>query len=168
LDDSFALVRVGEYPGVQIYLDNQPVARTDSNGSALLPHLRPYEKNSVSIRQEDLPLDAQIGSFQLHAVPARRSGAVVEFPVRPSRGALLKLVLENGSPMPAGALVRIRERNEEFPVAHRGEVYVTGLAVENELQASWRGQTCTIRVVLPRDAGPLPILGPLACPGVNP
>jgi outer membrane usher protein len=168
LDDSFAVVRVGEYPGVEVYVDNQPMARTDSSGFALLPHLRPYEKNSVSIRQEDLPLDAQIGSSRLHAVPARRSGAIVEFPVRPARGALLKLVLENGSPMPAGALVRIHAQSEEFPVAHRGEVYVTGLAIENELRASWRGQTCTIRIALPHNPGPLPVLGPFVCTGVKP
>lgn len=30
LSDSFALVRVGEYAGVQVYADNQPVARTDA------------------------------------------------------------------------------------------------------------------------------------------
>jgi outer membrane usher protein len=168
LDDSFALVRVGQYPGVEVYVDNQPITRTDSSGLALLPHLRPYEKNNISIRQQDLPLDAHIGNSRLHAVPARRSGAILEFPVRQVRGALVKIVLENGSPMPAGALVRVDGQTEEFPVANRGETYVTGLALENDLVASWRGQTCTVRISLPRDPGPLPVLGPFVCLDVKP
>ncbi|HZX31655.1 MAG TPA: fimbria/pilus outer membrane usher protein, partial [Rhodocyclaceae bacterium] len=168
LDESFALVKVGDYPGVPVYRDNQPVATTDADGFALVGPLRPYQKNNISIRQDALPLDAQVGTLNLGVTPVRRSGTVVEFPVKAARGALLKIFLEDGRPLPAGALVGMDGREEEFPVALRGEAYVTGLDASNALWASWKGQRCRLDVAIPKDAGPLPVIGPLVCRGVAP
>ena len=99
------VVQVPGYADVGIYADNQLSTRTDSKGNALLTGLRSYQKNSVRIEQSDIPLDAQIDTLQLDAVPYFRSGLVLKFPVKRSRGALLSVVLENGEPLPAGAQV---------------------------------------------------------------
>lgn len=168
LDDSFAVVKVGDYPDVPVYAENQLVAHTDSNGEALVPALRAYQRNRLSIQQDALPLDAEIGTLQLGLTPRRRSGSLVEFPVRATRGALLRIVLEDGSPLPVGAVVTARGQDEPFPVGRRGEAYVTGLARHNELQAWWKGRHCTLQVSLPPDAGPVPKLGPFVCHGVTP
>jgi outer membrane usher protein len=168
LDESFAVVRVGEYPAVPVYVDNQLVAHTDGGGAALVPSLRPYQKNSISIDQNGLPLDARVGTLRMPVSLPRRSGRVVTFPVRATRGALLRITLESGAPLPSGAVVRLAGQAEEFPVALRGEAYVTGLARDNELEASWKGRSCRIRVAVPPDAGPLPVLGPFVCRGVTP
>lgn len=168
LDDSFAVVKVGGYPNVPVFADNHVVAQTDASGSALVPALRAYEENRISIRQDALPLDAQMDRMSLSVTPRRRSGSLVEFPVHTVHGALLRIVLDDGSPLPAGAVVRIEGGEEAFPVARRGEAYVTGLGRYNELQASWKGRQCSLQVTLPPDAGPLPVLGPLVCHGVLP
>jgi outer membrane usher protein len=129
ITDSFAVVKVPGYSGVGIYADNQLVARTDTNGSALLPRLRPYQKNTVRIEQADLPMDAQIDAVQLDAVPYLRSGLLLKFPIKRSRGALLTVVLENGEPLPAGAQAQIIgdnvEQNKIFPAGMGGELYLT-------------------------------------------
>ncbi|MGY8786643.1 MAG: hypothetical protein ACKVIB_14730, partial [Pseudomonadales bacterium] len=62
---------------------------------------------TVRIEQADLPFDAQIDAVQLDAVPNLRSGLLLKFPIKRSRGALLTVVLENGEPLPAGALAQI-------------------------------------------------------------
>ena len=124
ITDSFAVVQVPGYADVGIYADNQLSTRTDSKGNALLTGLRSYQKNSVRIEQSDIPLDAQIDTLQLEAVPYFRSGLVLKFPVKRSRGALLSVVLENGEPLPAGAQVQIIGDNiletELFPDRHGG------------------------------------------------
>ena len=172
ITDSFAVVQVPGYSGVGIYADNQLIARTDANGSALLPRLRPYEKNTVRIEQSDLPLDAQIDAVQLDAVPSFRSGLLLKFPVKRSRGALLTVVLENGKPLPAGAQAQIIgdnvEENEVFPTGLRGEVYLTGLAVSNRLRVTWREQSCEFMLPFPESTDPLPHLGTYLCGGVEP
>jgi len=172
ITDSFAVVQVPDYSGVGIYADNQLVARTDADGNALLPRLRPYQQNTVRIEQADLPLDTQIDAVQLDAVPYFRSGLLLKFPVKRSRGALLTVVLDNGEPLPAGAQAQIIgdnvEENEVFPTGLRGEVYLTGLAASNRLRVTWLEQSCEFMLPFPESTDPLPHLGTYICTGVEP
>ena len=172
ITDSFALVQVPGYADVGIYADNQLSTRTDSKGNALLTGLRSYQKNPVRIEQSDIPLDAQIDTLQLDAVPYFRSGLVLKFPVKRSRGALLSVVLENGEPLPAGAQVVIIDKNilenELFPTGMGGEVYLTGLEAENQLRVIWREQICEFALTFPETTEPLPHLGTYICVGVEP
>ena len=172
ITDSFAVVKVPDYSGVGIYADNQLVARTDANGSALLPRLRAYQINSVRIEQADLPLDAKVDKLQLDAVPYFRSGLLLKFPVKRSRGALLTVVLENGEPLPAGALAQIIadniEENKVFPAGMGGELYLTGLAVSNRLRVTWLEQSCEFTLPFPESTEPLPYLGSYTCTRVEP
>ena len=172
ITDSFAVVQVPDYSDVGIYADNQLVARTDADGNALLPRLRPYQKNTVRIEQADLPFDAQIDAIQLDAVPYFRSGLLLSFPVKRSRGALLTVVLENGEPLPAGALAEIiedsDEENEVFPIGLRGELYLTGLGASNRLRVTWLEQRCEFILPYPESTDPLPYLGTYTCTRVAP
>jgi outer membrane usher protein len=172
ITDSFAVVKVPGYSGVGVYADNQLVARTDANGSALLPRLRPYQKNTVRIEQADLPMDAQIDAVQLDAVPYLRSGLLLKFPIKRSRGALLTVVLENGEPLPAGALAQIIgdsvDENGVFPAGMGGELYLTGLAASNQLRVTWLEQSCEFMLPFPESTEPLPYLGTYTCTRVEP
>jgi outer membrane usher protein len=172
ITDSFAVVQVPDYLGVGIYADNQLVARTDANGNALLTGLRSYQKNSVRIEQSDIPFDAQIDTVELDAVPYFRSGLVLKFPVKRSRGALLTVVLENGEPLPAGAQVQIIGdnilENELFPTGMKGEVYLTGLEADNRVRVTLKEQSCEFALSFPETTDPLPHLGTYTCTGVEP
>ena len=172
ITDSFAVVQVPDYSGVGIYADNQLVARTDARGTALVPRLRAYQINTVRIEQADLPFDAQIDAVQLDAVPYFRSGLLLKFPVKRSRGALLTVVLENGEPLPAGALAEIigdsDEENEVFPIGLRGELYLTGLGASNRLRVTSLEQRCEFILPYPESTDPLPYLGTYTCTRVAP
>lgn len=168
LDQSFAVVHVADYQNVRVYADNHEIAKTDSRGRALVPRIRAYQRNPLRIEQADLPLDAEISTLEKDAVAARRSGVRVDFDVKPSAGALVALVLENGEPVPAGAVVRIVGSEAGFPVGLRGESYVTGLAELSRLLVSWAGQVCEVTVAFAATNDPLPTLGPYVCSGVPP
>lgn len=168
ITDSFALVKMPGFANVGILADNQLVARTDASGVALLPRLRAYESNPISIEQADLPFDATIGTLKLDAVPYFRSGMALVFPITRSRGAMLTLDLENGAPLPAGAIVTIAGQKDAFPVGRDGVVYVTGLSEQNHLHAAWRDRQCDATVRFPAGDDPLPDLGTHLCKGVTP
>lgn len=168
ITDSFAVVQVPGYANVRVYADNQLFGRTDADGKLLLPRLRAYEKNPVSIEQLDLPLDATVGALALNAVPYYRSGMVLDFPVTQSRGAQLVINLDNGQHLPAGAVVSIEGQSASFPVGHDGEVYLTGLSSQNRLHVEWRQQHCDIALRFPETPDPLPNLGTFICRGVQP
>jgi outer membrane usher protein len=167
IGDAFGVVEVPDNPGVGVLVNNQVVAHTDSHGFALVPRLSTYQINPVRIDPSELPLDAQIDSPQVDAVPYFRSGLSLKFPVKRASGALIVLVLDDGKPMPLGAMVTVDGAAEEFQVAQRGEVYVTGLTKSSRLRGSWRGQSCDFGVEIPADAGPVPNIGPLKCSGVQ-
>lgn len=168
INDSFAVVQVPGYANVRVYADNQPVARTDANGFALVPQLRPYQKNPIRIEQADLPLDAQIDGLQLDAVPYLHGALALKFPVTRSRGALLTIKLSDGGFLPAGAEVAVQGNPDAFPVGMRGEVYLTGLTRSNRLHVTWQGQSCALIVAFAQSSDPLPNLGTLTCSGIMP
>ena len=168
LDQSFAVAHVPGFQNVGVFVNNQIVARTDAAGYAMLPRLQPYQANTVRIDTADLPVDTRIAAGQLDAVPYYRSGQLLQFSVERANSAVLVLTLEDGSPMPAGSVVTRVGGTEQFPVAHRGQAYVTGLAAKNRLRATWRDQSCEFDVE-PGDAlGTQPTIGPIRCAGVRP
>ena len=88
--------------------------------------------------------------------------------MRSGRGALLKIVLDDGDVAPAGATVQIEGDKEEFYVARRGEAFVTGLQANNRVTLSWNGKVCTFDVNLPKETpDEFPRIGPLTCKGIK-
>lgn len=169
LGDSFAVVHVPSYPNVRVYAENQEVARTDKSGVALVPRLRPYQRNRLRIEQMDLPLDSRIDKLEINAVPYFRSGYYVEFPVRKANGALLRVVSPDGEPLPAGATVRIDEREEAFPIGLDGRIYVTGLEQNNRMVVTVSDtHRCTFEVSFAETSEPVPDLGNFLCEKVSP
>lgn len=168
IDDSFAVVKVGDYAGVRVYRDNQEVTRTDGQGLALVTRLRAYQANPVGIEQADLPIDAEVDTLQLKLTPALRSGVVVDFPVRRSRNASFRLIDEDGRALPPGTLVRLADEDREFQVGYDGLVFIAGLASNNRLQAEWAGHHCVAELAMGDPAEPLPDLGSLICKGTTP
>ncbi|MDE2345440.1 MAG: fimbrial biogenesis outer membrane usher protein, partial [Gammaproteobacteria bacterium] len=140
IQGAFGLVQVPGIPNVTVYADNQPVATTDKNGDALVPVMRPYQNNPISLDAGTLPLSTQVASLQENAVPRFNSGVVVKFPITSMRGATLTIKLENGKPLPAGAFGQIKGQPQKFPVGLNGEAYITGLAPNNLIIASWDHQ----------------------------
>lgn len=168
IESSFAVAHVGEERDVRVYRENQLIGRTDEHGYLLLPGLRPYDANVIRIEQADLPLDVPIDAMEVEAVPRFRSGMLLDFPVERPHGALLEIVLENGQPLPPGALVSKVGKPEQFPSGLRGEVYVTGLEPNNQIRAEWNGQRCELSLPYSQTDDPLPRLGPFVCKSAVP
>jgi outer membrane usher protein len=165
LGEAFAVVSVPGFAGVDVYYENQRVARTDSAGFAVIPRLRPYELNTVNLDTLKLSLSTELSTPRRVVSPARRGGVLLQFKTTTTRGALVRLVRENGEPVPAGALVRLHD--EDFPVAAHGEAWVTGLDAEATASVTWRDQRCSVRIPVPEGPGARPRIGPLSCRGAG-
>ncbi len=163
ISDSFGLVRLPGYPNVRVYSQNQEVGRTDAAGELVVPRLLPYQKNTVRIDPGDLPFDAEFNLLARDAIPYARSGVVVEFAVKPARGALVRIVEEDGAPLPSGALVRVDGQDGAFPVALDGDAYLTGLSARNRAVATWSSNRCAFEFSYPETTDPQPRLGPFVC-----
>lgn len=168
VDDSFAVAEVKGYGNVGMGLGSNMLTRTDTNGFALIPRLAPYAPNPIRIDATELPLSAEIDSIEQTVVPSWRSGVKVVFPVRTGRGALIRIVFDDGEAAPAGAVVHIEGDPQEFYVARRGEAFVTGLQAENRLHLTWKARQCQFLVALPAESpDEIVRLSPLACKGIS-
>ena len=168
VQESFALVEVPGYAGVGVGFQGNILARTDKDGKALVPRLLPYQPNSIRLDPSELPISAELDSIEQVVVPGNRSGLIVKFPVRSGRGALVKIVFDDGEPAPAGAEIELVGDKQEFFVARRGEAFITGLQTTNQIRLTWNKTRCTLNVVLPEGSiDDIARIGPLTCTGIK-
>lgn len=169
VQESFALVEVPGYADVGVGFQGNVLARTNQDGKALVPRLLPYQANSIRLDPSELPISAELDSIEQVVVPGNRNGVIVRFPVRSGQGALIKIVLDDGEPAPAGAEIELPGDKQVFYVARRGEAFVTGLQASNKLQLKWQDGRCSLQVNLPPAGKQDDIVrvGPLKCSGVK-
>ena len=162
IGEAFAIADVGDYAEVRVYLENLEVGRTDEKGRILLPRLRPYQRNRVSIEQADLPLDARIDSLELMVTPRARSGQAVQFPVRTAQNVLLEAFDTAGAPLPVGARA-VTADGQRFLVGRDGLLYLSGVKPGEAIEMEWAGNRCRIRLPAQLGIGPMPGQGRLRC-----
>ena len=68
VNDAFAVVSAGA-PGVEVSYENRPVGYTDAQGMLLVPTLRAYQKNTISIDPANLPANAELASTKQSWLP---------------------------------------------------------------------------------------------------
>jgi len=163
LGQSFATVRVPNGAGVRVYADDHLIGVIGANGTLVVPGLRAYEANRIRIDENDLPLDVQLSATDIAVRPFARSGVLVAFDVRRERGVLMKVALEDGRPLPAGARVVADGIAAPAIAVSGGEVYLPGLAGTVALTASWEGGSCGFTAIVPDNDDPQPRLDGLIC-----
>jgi outer membrane usher protein len=162
--DSFAVVDTAGTEGVQVLYENRPFDRTGPSGQVLVPDLRSFDANRLSIDPSDVPLDADLGPTTQLVRPQDRSGVVVRFPVRPSRGALLHLVDPSGAVLPVGSPAKLLATGKQSSVGYGGQAFLRGLDRHNVLVVTLpNGNTCSAIFDYRPQRGTIPQIGPLTC-----
>jgi outer membrane usher protein len=139
LGRAFGLVYLPGFPDVRVYLDNREAGRTDAGGRLLLPDLRPYEGNRVRLEVDDLPLDAELDTAELDAVPYERAGMTISFPIARGEQATAVLRAADGAPLPVGLRLRSIDGRVTVWVARDGFAQVKGPLAAPVLVASEDG-----------------------------
>ena len=142
-----ALVQTG-LPGLRVYLDNRLAGRTDERGALLLTGLRPYEVNGIHVEPDDLPIDRHISRTNAQVVPPRDALVTVQLAAGASRSGLIRLLLPDGSAVPAEALVRAEPDGKPLLSDLDARFYLPDYRVGGQVQARWAGRRC--HVTLPR------------------
>jgi outer membrane usher protein len=162
IDDAFAIVDVGA-PDVDVSFDNRRIARTGANGKALVPGLRAYQSNKVSIDTTNLPLTASVPTTQEFVAPADRSGVVVDFGVKTdSRSAIVILTGRDGKPLTAG-LHGKSQTGEAFVVGYDGRAFISGLQPSNTIVIELDNGTCRAEFPFASQGNTQPTIGSVPC-----
>lgn len=134
LGRAFALVQAPGFADLPVYLDNRPVGRTSSDGSLLVPNLRPYSSNKLRIETSDLPLDAVVESREVEAVPFADSGIVVPFAIERRQRVTVRLLDRDGQPLPSGTRLRTSDGAVRARVGLDGLTYMEAVTNEPSLE----------------------------------
>jgi outer membrane usher protein len=164
ISDSFAIVDTGSTPNVRVLQENRDVGRTGSSGRLLVPDMRSFDLNHITIEPTDIPPDATIIDASREVRPQDRSGVIVRFPIKISHGALLRLVDDAGVSLPLGSTATLRATGATVPVGYDGDAYVQDLNSRNELTVERvDGRRCIVAFDYHAVPGDIPSIGPLRC-----
>ncbi len=165
INDSFGIVDTGGARGVRVYEENRQVGRTNSAGKLLVPDMRSFDDNHISIDPADVPADASVPSISRDVRPQDRSGVVIRFPMQASHGALLHLVDAAGQPIRVGSSATLAATGTTVPVGYDGEAFIEGLAPSgNRLTVQQPdGHRCVAVFAYQAKAGEIPTIGPVPC-----
>lgn len=163
IDDSFAVVDAG-LPGVDVLYENQKIGKTNSSGKRLVPNLRAFESNKITIDPNGLPLDAETGLTQSVVSPSDRSGVVVNFGVKKNVQAAIVIINDKtGKPLPAGLAGTLAGSGEAFVTGYDGRSYIRQLGAQNRITIENAGQTCSAQFAYTPQAGTQVVIGPVVC-----
>lgn len=160
MESGFAVVRVPDQADVRVYQENRLVGRTNAHGTAIIPDLRPYEVNRLSISAADIPIDVRMPEDQLLVVPRYRGAVSAHFVAIRERPGTIIVVMPDGKPVEAGSGVSAGV--EKSFVGNDGEVFLQNLHAGMVLTVDAAGGPCHVRLdALPDQV--LPTIGPLRC-----
>ncbi len=148
---------------IRVFQENREVGRTGSSGRMLIPNLRGYEVNHLSIDPKGLGLNADIPVTSASVRPMRGSGILVAFGVRENtNSALIILQDAQGKALELGAAAILQGSNGTFTIGYDGEVYIQGLKDQNTLSVTTSDGECTASFNYSSDMAN-PVIGPIAC-----
>jgi P pilus assembly protein, porin PapC len=133
VSQSYAVVDAKGLAGVAVYLENQPVGRTDENGRLFVGNLRPFELNRISFDANSLPLNVQVQTTRIHVRPADQAGVLVELPLSVVQPTTFRLRYAK-SWVPAGAAVTLGKI--QTAVGYEGLVFVQ----DERPDGLWQGE----------------------------
>jgi outer membrane usher protein len=162
IDDAFAVVSAGA-PGVPVFHDNRPIGVTNAQGLILIPSLRSYDKNKITIDPSNLPVDADIGTTRDVVAPADFSGVLVDFRVRTdTSSALVVFAQPDGSYVAAGSSGK-SDRGEEFIIGYDGQAFMKNLAPHNAVEIETSKGACRAQFSYSPRAGVQVLISPVVC-----
>lgn len=161
--DAFAVVDAGA-PDVVVKSENAEVGRTNGAGKLLIPDLRSWQVNHLSIDTENLPLDMEAEETRKVVVPAGRSGVVVDFGVSEIGAAAIVVFRDaSGAFVPAGTVGEM-EDGEAFVVGYDGQAYLRKLQPQNRVTIALAESDCTAAFdYAPQPGEPQPLIEGVTC-----
>jgi outer membrane usher protein len=162
IDDGFAVIDAGA-PNVEVSYENRPVGTTNAQGLLLVPTLRSYQTNKITIDPTNLPVDAELETTHDVVAPADRAGVLVKFKVHSdTTAALVVLVRADGSFVPAGSAGRI-DGGDEFVVGYDGQAFIKNLGGSNLATIEFANGTCRASFNFAPQPGQQVRVGPVMC-----
>ncbi|EBO9655747.1 outer membrane usher protein FimD [Salmonella enterica subsp. enterica serovar Berlin] len=159
LGDTNILVKAPGAEGVNI--ENVTGVSTDWRGYAVVPYATTYRLNRIALDITTLKDNAELDDTVVNVVPTQGAIVKAEFKTRIGLKILMTLVRPNEKPVPFGATVSSHDGKFGSLVGENGQVYLSGLSTEGNLNVKWgnnTNQSCNVHFSLPKENTTKPII----------
>lgn len=133
--ETIAVLEASGAEGAQVLSSTN--ARVADNGYAVVAGLTPYRRNEVALDPKGTSRDVELEMTSQQVAP--RAGAVVmlRYPTLVGRPTLIKLVRDDGEPIPMGAQVLDAAGASLTQVGQSGRTFLRGLEGSGQLLIKW-------------------------------
>ncbi len=151
LGETIGIVEAPGAAGAEIA--NASGVRLNQQGSAIVPYMTPFVRNTIEVSPKGLPLDVQFESTTQEVAPY--AGAIVKMRFKTShqRMAIIQSALPDGSPIPFGAQVTDHAQQAVGIVSQGGRIFAQLPASRGTLRVSWmaddQADGCTLQYQVP-------------------
>lgn len=161
--DTFAIVSTGGIKDVPVYVENQRLGSTDSNGTFLITGVPAYNSMRVSIGTEGLPLNSQVTQPEQLFSGAKGNAAFIKFDIQNKLSAVVILTDSTGIPLKLGTQVSLNDGDFFSSVGWDGEVYLEKVKSKNTLTVRAEGKGCEVTFETSVSSEQIPRVGPIVC-----
>ncbi len=164
VEDSYALVQVGDLAGVPVTVNGLSAGVTDSRGRLFVHRISANYDTVIDIDAQALPIDHAINDVQRRVALPERSGTVIRFEARRLRALAAQLVWGEQPVARARVWIGSTAQVIETLTGPQGELYLEDLAPgahHGEVESE-RGR-CRFDLQMPQHDEVLVELGTLAC-----
>jgi outer membrane usher protein len=163
IDDAFAVVDTGA-AGVPVMYENRPIGETNSSGKLLVPNLRSYGSNKISIDPKNLGVNDEVETTESVVAPAQGSGVLVKFKTTTNlQEAVVILNGADGKPLAVGSKGKLDGGDREFIVGYDGRAFVQDLKDANTVTVSLEKGECHASFGYTAAADHQVLIGPVTC-----
>jgi len=125
----------------------------NSEGYAIVPYLRPYRVNTMSINPEGSSQDVEFINTSQDIVPRANTVSLLHFETKYGRSVMFTLVIDDGVAVPFGAEVKDSTGLPLGIVGQYGNTFLRGIPETGRLTAKWgstSNQECQFDYSLPK------------------
>lgn len=153
LGEAVALVRAPAAEGAR--LGHASGVRIDREGFGVVPSLRAFHTNSVSIDPSGMAMDVELKESVLRVVPTAGAVTLLKFETISGRAVVIKARQQSGKPLPFAAQVLDDQGREVGVIGQASKAFVRGIAEIGRLTVAWGpddAERCFIEYRLPKPA----------------
>jgi outer membrane usher protein len=149
INNAFALVKVGNYSGVDVLSALNHVEKTDKKGYAFVHDIVPYIKYDIGFDENQLPIEEKFDSSTKPLTALNQRGYVVDFPIQHTFMLTLQPQDASGANFKPGSELHLAN-GDVYPITSDGSVTVYGMTVGAHKMTVLYGEntSCTFNVNL--------------------
>jgi peptidoglycan-associated lipoprotein len=146
VNNSFSIVMADKLSDVGVMVNNEEIGKTDSLGRMIIPTMRSYNVNQISLVENNIPLEYTISGVNANVLPPIWSGSCVGFEAAKIQAVTGVIsVKKRGEVLPIefyDVIMIVNGKEFKFPTGRNGEFYFETVMKTKDGHPSSEQQGC--------------------------